>query len=92
MQEQTNIPPNLHRQQGVNHMNKVLGYAPMVAEAGTAEVFLTAEDWHVVADTLFHMDTPREELPEAIEAFSRSEDGQTIHFKTADLAIEVKMI
>ncbi len=92
MQQRTNIPPNLHRQQGVNHMNKVLGYAPLVAEDGKAEVFLTAEDWHVVADTLFHMDTPREELPEAIQTFSRSEDGQAIHFKTADLAIEVKMI
>ncbi len=92
MQERTNIPPNLHRQQGVNHMNKVLGYAHMVAADGVAEVFLTAEDWHVVADTLFHMETPREEIPAAIEEFSRSEDGQTIHFKTADLAIEVKKI
>ncbi|MGB0650122.1 MAG: hypothetical protein ACPG3U_00210 [Rhodothermales bacterium] len=73
-------------------MNKVLGYAPMVAENGEAEVFLTAEDWHVVADTLFHMDTPREEVPQAIEEFTRSDDGQTIHFKTADLVIAVKMI
>lgn len=92
MQQRTNIPPNLHRQQGVNHMNKVLGYAPMVAEEGRAEVFLTAEDWHVVADTLFHMDTPREELPEAILEFERSADGQTIEFKTKDLTIDVKMI
>lgn len=73
-------------------MNKVLGYAPLVAAGGTAEVFLTAEDWHVVADTLFHMDTPREEIPDAIQEFTRSEDGQTIHFKTADLAIDVRMI
>ena len=73
-------------------MNKVLGYAPMVAEDGKAEVFLTAEDWHVVADTLFHMETPREELPGAIEEFSRSEAGQTIELKTADLTIDVKMI
>lgn len=73
-------------------MNKVLGYAPMVAEDGKAEVFLTAKDWHVVADTLFHMETPREELPGAIEEFSRSEDGQTIELRTADLTIDVKMI
>ena len=92
MQERTNIPPNLHRQQGVNHMNKVLGYAPMVAEGGKAEVFLTAEDWGVVADTLFHMETPREELPEAILEFSRLADGQTIQFQTADLTIDVKMV
>lgn len=92
MQERTNIPPNLHRQQGVNHINKVLGYAPMVAENGRAEVFLTAEDWHVVADTLFHMETPREELPEALVDFAREGGSQVIVLTTKDLAIDVKMI
>ncbi|MDA0683396.1 MAG: hypothetical protein O3A57_03120 [Bacteroidetes bacterium] len=92
MQERTNIPPNLHRQQGVNHMNKVLGYAPMVAEDGKADVFLTAEDWHVVADTLFNMDTPREELPAAIKSFERGMGGQSIEIKTDDLEISVQMI
>lgn len=92
MQERTNIPPNLHRQQGVNHLNKVLGYAPMVAENGKAEVFLTAEDWHVVADTLFHMETPREELPAAIVDFAREGGSQVIVLTTKDLSIDVKMI
>jgi len=92
MQERTNIPPNLHRQQGVNHLNKVLGYAPLVADGGKAEVFLTAEDWHVVADTLFHMETPKEELPDAINEYVRSSDGQSIELTTDDLAISVKMI
>ena len=92
MQQPTNIPPNLHRQQGVNHMNKVLGYAPMVAENGKAEVFLTAEDWHVVADTLFNMDTPREEIPAAIKSFERGMGGQSIEFKTDDLEISVQMV
>lgn len=92
MQERTNIPPNLHRQQGVNHINKVLGYAPMVADGGKAEVFLTAEDWHVVADTLFHMETPREELPEALVDFEREGGSQVIVLTTKDLSIDVKMI
>jgi uncharacterized membrane protein YgcG len=92
MQERTNIPPNLHRQQGVNHLNKVLGYAPMVAANGKAEVFLTAEDWHVVADTLFHMETPREELPASIVDFAREGGSQVIVLTTKDLSIDVKMI
>ncbi|MDA1333266.1 MAG: hypothetical protein O2797_03490 [Bacteroidetes bacterium] len=73
-------------------MNKVLGYAPMVAEDGKADVFLTAEDWHVVADTLFNMDTPREELPAAIKSFERGMGGQSIEIKTDDLEISVQMI
>ena len=73
-------------------MNKVLGYAPMDAEDGKADVFLTAEDWHVVADTLFNMDTPREELPAAIKSFERGMGGQSIEIKTDDLEISVQMI
>jgi len=54
---------NLHQKQGINHLNKVLNYAPFVAEHGKATVHLTAEDWHVVADMLFHMNTPNEHTP-----------------------------
>ena len=39
-----NIDPNLHQKQGVNHLNRVLGFAPMVEEDGRATVHLTAED------------------------------------------------
>ena len=87
-----NIDPNLHQIQGVNHLNKVLGYAPMVEENGVAEVFLTAEDWGVVADTLFHMDTPREMVPEAILEYGKREGEHVIDLKTDDLKIEVKPI
>jgi len=61
-----NVPQNLHRIQGVNHLNKVLDYASLVEDEGRATVHLTPEDWHVVMDTLFHMKTPKEELPDAI--------------------------
>jgi len=46
-------PPNLHQAQGINHLNRVLGYAPFVVEDGVAVVHLTPEDWGVVSDTLF---------------------------------------
>ena len=83
------MDPNLHQKQGINHMNKVLGYAPFVAEGRAATVHLTPEDWHVVADTLFAMDTPREMLPDAIQEFGLTNENQSISFKTVDYDITV---
>lgn len=86
------MDPNLHQKQAVNHLNKVLSYAPMVAEDGQATVHLTPEDWHVVADALFKMDTPREMLPEAIESYSLTRENTTIELKTDEFVIDVEMI
>ncbi len=83
------MDPNLHQKQGINHMEKVLGYAPFVAEGRAATVHLTAEDWHVVADTLFAMDTPREMLPGAIQEFALVNENQSITFQTADYDITI---
>ncbi len=87
-----NVPHDLHRNQGVNHLSKVLDYAPFVEEEGRATVHLTAEDWHVVADTLFHMDTPRVFLPDSIVDFGLKNNNRTIELKTEDLVIDVEMI
>lgn len=84
------MDPNLHQQQGINHLTRVLGYAPFVAEGGTATVHLTTEDWHVVADTLFAMATPAELLPAAITAYDLANDNRTIRLTTADLVIDVE--
>lgn len=86
------MDPNLHQKQGINHLNRVLGYAPMVAEQGEATVHLTPEDWHVVADTLFHMETPDSMLPESIESYSLANQNRTIELSTSDLRIMVDMI
>ena len=77
---------------GINHMNRVLGYAPMVAENGEATVHLTQEDWGVVADTLFQMNTPKEMLPEAIQEFKLVNQNQAIEFRTPDLVITVEIM
>lgn len=87
-----NIDPNLHQIQGINHLDKVLNYAPIVDEGGRATVHLTAEDWHVVADTLFHMDTPAEMLPDAIMAFELKDANQCIELKTAERVISIEII
>ena len=86
------MDPNLHQKQGINHMNKILAYAPMVEQEGKAVVHLTPEDWHVVADTLFNMNTPGEMLPEAIDSFSLANENRTIRLETANIEIDVDMI
>ena len=83
---------NLHQKQGINHLQKVLNYAPLVAEDGKATVHLTFEDWNVVADTLFQMNTPKELLPEAINAYRLTNDNRAIELDTDDYVIEVEMI
>jgi hypothetical protein len=86
------MEPNLHQKQGINHLNRVLAYAKFVTENGRATVHLTPEDWHVVADTLFHMETPAEMLPEAIESFRMTGSGQTIELRTPGVTIELVVI
>ena len=86
------MDPNLHQKMGINHLNRVLGYAPFVAKEGKAEVHLTTEDWWVVADTLFKMDTPKEMLPETIEAYQMTNENKAIELKTKDCLILVEMM
>ncbi len=85
------MDPNLHQKQGINHLNKVLQYAPMVASKGQATVHLTVEDWHVVADTLFRMDTPKAFLPDAINDYRLREDRRAIELDTDAFRITVEM-
>jgi hypothetical protein len=83
------MDPSLHQKQGINHLKRVLSYAPFVAEGGEAEVHLTAEDWHVVADTLFQMNTPRTLLPAEIVDFRMTESFESIELDTADGLIRI---
>lgn len=84
------MDPTLHQKQGINHLNRVLDYAPVVAEDGTAQVHLTFEDWHVVADTLFKLNTPMEMLPDAIKEYRLTNQNRTIELTTDDYVIEVE--
>jgi hypothetical protein len=86
------MDPTLHQKQGINHLNRVLQYAPMVAEGREATVHLTTEDWHVVADTLFQMHTPRELLPAAINEYRLVNDNRSIELVTEDYRILVDMM
>lgn len=85
------MDPGLHVKQAINHINKVLAYAPYVRVGDTSLVALTPEDWQVVADALFRMDTPREVFPEAIREYRMAEDGRIIVLETADGPIHIEM-
>ena len=82
------MDPGLHVKQAINHLNKIVQYVPFVVEDGgdgpTALVALTPEDWGVVADALFHMDTPREVFPDAIAEYRMADDQRTIELALAD--------
>ena len=86
------MDPNLHQKQAMIHLDKVLAYAPMVAEGDRATVHLTPEDWHVVADALFGMDTPAEMLPPAIRKYRLTHGNRTIQLDTKGCLIDVEMI
>jgi hypothetical protein len=86
------IPENKHLNQAVNHLNRVLDYAPMVAEGREATVHLTPQDWQVVADALFNMQTPDGAFPDAIEDYGLTNENQTITLTTADYDIEIEVV
>ena len=78
------MDPGLHVKQALNHLNKILAYYPYVEEGGEATVALTPEDWHVVADALFYMDTPPEVFPGAITDYRMADDRATISLRVED--------
>lgn len=88
----SDIPENKHLKQAVNHLEKVLEYAPMVAEGRAATVHLTPEDWQVVADALFNMETPDGIFPDAIQDYGLTDQNETITLTTDDYDIEIAVV
>ena len=86
------MDPGLHVKQAINHLERVLNYAPFVAEGREATVHLTWEDWNVVADALFHMDTPKEVFPAAITGYRLDGDKQVIELDTEAYTIKLEIV
>ncbi len=78
------MDPGLHVKQAINHLNKILAYYPYVEEDGAATVALTPEDWQVVVDALFYMDTPPEVFPPALTDYRLSDDGRVVLLTVED--------
>ncbi len=88
----SDIPESKHLKQAVNHLEKVLDYAPMVAEGRDATVHLTAQDWQVVADALFNMEVPDKAFPDAIQTYGLTDENETITLTTDDYDIEIEVV
>lgn len=83
---------NLHQKKGLEHLHKILRYYPMVQEGAQAVVGLTREDWHVLCDTLFHMDIPRDQVPAQVTGWRFSEDGEQMVLEMVDgVQVQVEM-
>lgn len=82
--QKSNMDPGLHVKQAINHLNKIVSYYPYVEEDGQALVALTPEDWQVVADAMFYMDTPKEVFPEAVTEYKMAEDQSHILLTVED--------
>lgn len=78
------MDPGLHVKQAINHLNKILSYYPYVEEDGEALVALTPEDWQVVADAMFYMDTPKEFFPDPITEYKMAENQSNILLTVED--------
>jgi len=88
----SDIPENKHVKMAVKHLNRVLQYAPMVAEGRDANVHLTQQDWQVVADALFQMNIPDDALPDAIQDYNLTNQNRTITLTTEDYDIELDVV
>jgi hypothetical protein len=85
------IPASKHVKMAVKHLNRVLNYAPMVAEGRKATVHLTQQDWQVVADMLFKMDAD-DAIPEEIEDYGLANENRTITLTTPDYDIDLEIV
>ncbi len=77
-------------QQGLNLLERVLKFYPMMREGDTSTVMLTEQDWLVLMD---FTDNPQtlEIRPENVKEMTVDRSSRTIHLKTSDCDVEVKM-
>lgn len=85
------IPANKHVNMAVKHLDRVLQYAPMVAEGRDATVHLTPQDWQVVADVLFKMDAD-DALPDVIQEYGLKDENRVITLTTPDYDIAIEIV
>lgn len=85
------IPANKHIKMAVKHLDRVLQYAPMVAEGRDATVHLTQQDWQVVADVLFKMEAD-DALPDAIQDYEFTDQNRVIALTTPDHDIRLEIV
>jgi hypothetical protein len=84
------MEPTLHMQQGLNLLERVLKFYPIMKEGDTSEVSLTEQDWLVLMDFTENPAT-KEIYPQQVKEMSVDRAKRTIHVKTADCDVAVTM-
>jgi hypothetical protein len=84
------MEPTLHMQQGLNLLERVLKFYPLMKEGEKSEVMLTEQDWLVLMDFTENPET-KEIIPPQVKEMTVDRRARTIHVKTEDCDVEVKM-
>ncbi len=77
-------------QQGLSLLERVLKFYPVMREGDTAEVVLTEQDWLVLLDFTENPETPPIR-PTVVREMTADRVNRTIHVKTDDCDVAVKM-
>lgn len=81
---------SMHLNQGRTLLDKVLKFYPIMKEGDKSQVVLTDQDWMVLMDFTEHPDA-KGLMPETVQQMSVDRTTRTIHVKTNDCDVEVKM-
>ncbi len=84
------MEPTLHMQQGLNLLNRVLQFYPMMQEGTQSAVVLTEQDWLVLMDFADNPETAGI-LPEKVTSLAVDRQSRTITMVTPDCTVAVTM-
>ena len=77
-------------QQGLNLLDRVLKFYPLMQEGDTSQVTLTEQDWLVLMDFTENPET-KGLLPPKVKERAVDRASRTINIETDDCKVEVKM-
>jgi hypothetical protein len=84
------MEPTLHMKQGLNLLERVMQFYPLMQEGDKSEVMLTEQDWLVLMDFTENPET-KEILPPKVKEMVVDRASRTINITTDDCKVEVKM-
>lgn len=84
------MEPTLHMKQGLNLLNRVLQFYPIMQQGDRSVVQLTEQDWLVLMDFTDNLDA-QEHRPEQVQEMSVDRGRRTITIQVPNCLVEVKM-
>ncbi|MCC7438396.1 MAG: hypothetical protein IT211_07835 [Armatimonadetes bacterium] len=84
------MEPTLHMKQGLNLLNRVLQFYPIMQEGDCSTVQLTEQDWLVLMDFTDNPDA-QEHRPEQVQQMSVDRSRRIITIQVPNCLVEVKM-